>query len=416
MKLFKLFSVMFLAVLLSVIGVGVTNAAVSVQGPYPDTTTQGDWRQTFATGGSCFYLLPMPASTPKYTEFLVDTTADPVPYTCSGGSFITNGQLSWNMFSGPLDDKPIYAWYFDPTDPITETRPSGGGHPADQWNPCMNNNQGGFYGATFDNGDLDPARPIFNPLTSEVTLDFTGSLRIAYYFLEEYRNRCSEFAYEFIVNDVKQKEGMVSDVDTGKYAYFDVSGLEGTSKIRLEVKNTLNTPCAPEPTYPNAHISGIFIDKCYYCGDGIVQAGEQCDDGNQIDDDACSNNCTYNPMGCTGTPGYWINHPEAWPVDSISIGGTTYTKSQAIELMKMPVKGDKTLTLFPALVSAKLNFLNGANDSCISATITAADAWMAAYSVTSKVLASSDAWKAGEPLYLRLDSYNNGRLCAPHCD
>ena len=30
--------------------------------------------------------------------------------------------------------------------------------------------------------------------------------------------------------------------------------------------------------------------------DGIVQAGEQCDDGNGVDDDRCSNSCIAAPM------------------------------------------------------------------------------------------------------------------------
>ena len=28
----------------------------------------------------------------------------------------------------------------------------------------------------------------------------------------------------------------------------------------------------------------------------------------------------------TGTPGFWKNHPEAWPVSSVTVGGVTYTK------------------------------------------------------------------------------------------
>jgi hypothetical protein len=32
----------------------------------------------------------------------------------------------------------------------------------------------------------------------------------------------------------------------------------------------------------------------------------------------------------TGTPGYWKNHPDAWPVSSITVGGVAYTKAQAI--------------------------------------------------------------------------------------
>jgi hypothetical protein len=119
----------------------------------------------------------------------------------------------------------------------------------------------------------------------------------------------------------------------------------------------------------------------------------------------------------TGTPGYWMNHPNAWPVSSIVIGGVTYTRDQAIRLMKRPVATDKTYTMFPALVAAKLNVLIGNDPSCIASTIAAADMWMATYGpVGSGVLASSQAWKIGEPLYFRLDAYNNGLLCAPSRD
>lgn len=118
----------------------------------------------------------------------------------------------------------------------------------------------------------------------------------------------------------------------------------------------------------------------------------------------------------TGTPGYWMNHPEAWPVDVITIGGNVYTKDEAIGLMKDPVKRDKTFTMFPALVAAKLNVLVGNDDSCIADTIAAADAWMAANAVGSGVKGSSEAWKMGEPLYEELDAYNNGKLCAPSRD
>jgi hypothetical protein len=118
----------------------------------------------------------------------------------------------------------------------------------------------------------------------------------------------------------------------------------------------------------------------------------------------------------TGTPGYWKNHPKAWPVKSITIGGITYTKMQAITWMKTNNKQDKTITLFRALVAAKLNVLIGNESACIDATIASADAWMAAHPVGSRVRASSAAWKAAEPLYRKLDKYNNGLLCAPHRD
>jgi len=115
----------------------------------------------------------------------------------------------------------------------------------------------------------------------------------------------------------------------------------------------------------------------------------------------------------TGTPGYWKNHPEAWPVDSIEIGGVVYTKAQAISLMQNPTKNDKTYNMFEQLVAALLNAEIGNDDSCVSDELAAADDWMADHPVGSGVPAESAAWTTGSPLHGTLDDYNNGELCAP---
>jgi SdrD B-like domain len=121
------------------------------------------------------------------------------------------------------------------------------------------------------------------------------------------------------------------------------------------------------------------------------------------------------PGAGTGTPGYWKNHPEAWPVDSIVIGGVLYSKSQAIALMDAG-GGDKTYTMFMHLVATKLNLLIGTEAGCIAGTVGLADAWLSSYPVGSGVKGSSLAWKNGEPLSVQLDRYNNGMLCAPARD
>jgi hypothetical protein len=116
----------------------------------------------------------------------------------------------------------------------------------------------------------------------------------------------------------------------------------------------------------------------------------------------------------TGTPGFWKNHPEAWTLDPVIIGGVPYTKTQALVWLDLVGK-DKTTTMFSSLVSAKLNVAFGTDPSCIASTIVLADAWMAKYGpVGSRVEASSFAWKVGEPLHRLMDNYNNGMLCAPH--
>jgi hypothetical protein len=118
----------------------------------------------------------------------------------------------------------------------------------------------------------------------------------------------------------------------------------------------------------------------------------------------------------TGTPGYWKNHPDAWPVETITVGTKTYTKAQAIALLEQVGK-DKTLTMFSSLVPAMLNVAIGNDSSCVAGTITQAQEWMTTYGPAgSGVHAASYAWKIGEPLHRLMDNYNNGMLCAPHRD
>ena len=116
----------------------------------------------------------------------------------------------------------------------------------------------------------------------------------------------------------------------------------------------------------------------------------------------------------TGTPGYWKNHPNAWPSTTITVGGVTYTRAQAIKLMGNGGGGDVSYTMFRALVAAMLNVAIGNDSSCVADAIAEADAWLEDNKLGSGVKARSGAWKkGGEELKNTLDSYNNGQLCAP---
>ena len=126
--------------------------------------------------------------------------------------------------------------------------------------------------------------------------------------------------------------------------------------------------------------------------------------------------CDYD-CGCEcRSPGYWKNHPCDWPTDSVWIGGVEYSKDCAIELMNEK-GGDKSITMFRALVAAKLNVMNGCSDCCIRRTICRADHWMEYNPPGSGVKGSDCAWKYGECLYYKLDAYNNGYLwCCDSAD
>ncbi len=82
------------------------------------------------------------------------------------------------------------------------------------------------------------------------------------------------------------------------------------------------------------------------------------------------------PDACHFTPGYWKNHEENWPVATLALGGISYTQEELLEVLATPVRGDATIILAYHLIAAKLNVLNGADDS-IQDAIDEADALLA---------------------------------------
>jgi hypothetical protein len=113
-----------------------------------------------------------------------------------------------------------------------------------------------------------------------------------------------------------------------------------------------------------------------------------------------------------GSAFFWRTHTEAWPVDSLVIGDTTYTQKQALHLLFPIVSGDKSSDLVPELIAAKLNALAGAPSSCVSAEIRQADGFLFSFPLGSKVNASSAAWTEADALKAKFEAYNHGRLCA----
>jgi len=185
-------------------------------------------------------------------------------------------------------------------------------------------------------------------------------------------------------------DAIVGSNVTNATGYWLVCGLPDGNYTVCEKLEDGWTTIEPESGCQNVQVDGMDVTDVNFTNTELTSSG-------------------------TGTPGYWKNHPEAWPVDNITIGNVTYTKDEAIEIMKGHKRRDKTYTMFSALVAAKLNVLIGNDAWCIKDTITAADAWMATYGpVGSGVKGKSSAWrKEGEPLYEKLDDYNNGLLCAP---
>lgn len=86
---------------------------------------------------------------------------------------------------------------------------------------------------------------------------------------------------------------------------------------------------------------------------------------------------------CFLTPGYWKNHKKNWPESTLMLGGVEMPQSELLAILKSSVRGgDMTVALAHHLIAAKLNVLNGADDS-IESVIDDADAYLAMHPVFS---------------------------------
>jgi hypothetical protein len=67
--------------------------------------------------------------------------------------------------------------------------------------------------------------------------------------------------------------------------------------------------------------------------------------------------------GCPKTQGFWKNHPEAWPVTSLTIGTVTYTQEQLLAILNTPVRGNGLISLAHQVIAADLNLLSGSTNT-----------------------------------------------------
>lgn len=77
---------------------------------------------------------------------------------------------------------------------------------------------------------------------------------------------------------------------------------------------------------------------------------------------------------CTLTQGFWKNHPDSWPVDSLFLGGNEYTEAELLQILTTPDGGNGLLILAKQLIAAKLSIAGGSiPDAATASAITDAD-------------------------------------------
>jgi hypothetical protein len=112
--------------------------------------------------------------------------------------------------------------------------------------------------------------------------------------------------------------------------------------------------------------------------------------------------------GCTLSQGYWKNHPEAWPVTSLTLGTVAYDQAQLLQIMSQPVRGNGLVSLSHQLIGAKLNAASGVGlPSDVVQAIADADTLIDGQ-VVPPIGNGSLAPGATDTLTSILDVFNNG--------
>jgi hypothetical protein len=131
--------------------------------------------------------------------------------------------------------------------------------------------------------------------------------------------------------------------------------------------------------------------------------------------------------GCTYTQGFWKTHgpvgcaegnnQNAWPVDSLALGNTTYSASELCSIFNQDTAGNGLVILAHQLIAAELNKANGA-----SLPVVVADALAQAHALIGDLVVppvGSDYLHPSLTEFLStvLTAYNEGLIEGTvHCD
>jgi WD40 repeat protein len=119
---------------------------------------------------------------------------------------------------------------------------------------------------------------------------------------------------------------------------------------------------------------------------------------------------------CPLRQAFWQSARVAWPVDSLSLGGQTYSKNDLLAILSAPVasasSSDASLVLVDELITAKLNLAWGSEKSPIATWIADADTLLSGLNsrLPYRVEASSPIGQKMAELANVLDGYNIGAM------
>src|SRR4029077_10850933 len=149
--------------------------------------------------------------------------------------------------------------------------------------------------------------------------------------------------------------------------------------------------CIPYNLHPGQSVTAVIGDDSLYdncavsspcsgapllCNTAYVFRATALDATGQLrvsDTITCATLPCVGGSSCTYSQGYWRNHPNAWPVSSITLGTVTYQAAELMAILDNTARGNGLVIVVPQLIAAKLNIASGAYPAVVQQAITDAD-------------------------------------------
>lgn len=152
-----------------------------------------------------------------------------------------------------------------------------------------------------------------------------------------------------------------------------------------------------------------YVFRCY------VNETDSCDAspwGNTV---TCATLPCNPGQNCTYSQGYWKNHSDVWPLQSLTLGAVSYNESQLLQILNRPAQGNGLVILAHQLIAAKLNIANGADPTAVQQSVISADGMIGGLIVPpigNGYLSPSQTSELNDTL----TEFNEGTIGPGHCD
>jgi hypothetical protein len=201
-------------------------------------------------------------------------------------------------------------------------------------------------------------------------------------------------------------------------AHFVPSALSGCTSYGLRHGQRVTVTIGDDNLYDSCAVSSPCSGTPLLCNTAYVFRASVLDATGHLrisDTLTCATLPCVGGNSCTYSQGYWRNHPNAWPVTSLTLGTVTYQAAELLAILDNPARGNGLVILTHQLIAAKLNIANGADPSAVQQAITNADNMIGAL-VVPPVGEGYLAPAQTSDLTETLTEYNEGTIGPGHCN